>query len=127
MRVDNKQGLLAAGFATALALAYMNSRAPLAVIGLYAGASVIAFIAYARDKSAARRNEWRTPENTLHLLALAGGWPGALLAQQKFRHKTQKASFRTVFCLTVIVNCGALGWLLAAQGAAPIRASLGGA
>ncbi len=119
--------VLAAGFVAALALASLNGRAPLSVVGLYAAASLVAFIAYAQDKSAAQNNARRTPENTLHLLALAGGWPGALLAQRKFRHKTQKASFRAVFWLTVIFNCGALGWLLAAPGAAPIRASLGSA
>lgn len=118
--------LLAAGFVVALALACLKGRAPRSIIGLYAGASLLAFIAYAWDKSAARRNEWRTPENTLHLLALAGGWPGALLAQKIFRHKTQKQSFRTVFWLTVTLNGGALGWLLVAPGAAPIRASLVG-
>jgi uncharacterized membrane protein YsdA (DUF1294 family)/cold shock CspA family protein len=119
--------LLAGGFVVALALACLKGQAPLSIVGLYAGASLVAFIAYAWDKSAARRNEWRTPENTLHLLALAGGWPGALLAQKTFRHKTKKQSFRTVFWLTVALNCGALGWLLVAPGAAPIRANLGGA
>lgn len=119
--------VLTAGFVTVLALACLNGRAPLSVVGLYAAASLVAFIAYAADKSAAQNNARRTPENTLHLFALLGGWPGALLAQRKFRHKTQKASFRTVFWLTVIFNCGALGWLLAAPGAAAIRAGLGGA
>ena len=39
------------------------------------------FFTYALDKSAARQNACRTPERTLHFLALAGGWPGALLAR----------------------------------------------
>ena len=58
------------------------------------------------------------PENTLHLLALLGGWPGALVAQAQFRHKTRKVSFRAVFWLTVAVNLAALGWL-AVEGGAP--------
>jgi uncharacterized membrane protein YsdA (DUF1294 family) len=37
----------------------------------YATASVITFLVYAIDKSAARQRTWRTPERTLHLLALA--------------------------------------------------------
>ncbi|WP_454739750.1 DUF1294 domain-containing protein [Cupriavidus necator] len=41
-------------------------------------ASVVTFFAYADDKTRASRNAWRTPETTLHLLALCGGWPGAL-------------------------------------------------
>lgn len=70
----------------------------------YAGLSVITFVVYAIDKSAARRKGPRTPERTLHLLALAGGWPGALLAQRWLRHKSAKASFRRVFWVTVVVN-----------------------
>lgn len=78
------------------------------VAALYAIASVAAFVAYAVDKRAARSGAWRTPESTLHLLALLGGWPGALLAQTVLRHKTQKSSFRAVFWVTVIMNCAAL-------------------
>lgn len=47
----------------------------------------------------------------LHLLALIGGWPGALIAQRVFRHKSRKPSFRIVFLFTVVVNCAALLWL----------------
>lgn len=44
-------------------------------------ASLITFFAHDTDKKRASRNAWRTPETTLHLLALFGGWPGALAAQ----------------------------------------------
>lgn len=71
---------------------------------MYLGLSLLTFVAYALDKSAARNNTWRTPESTLHLLALAGGWPGALLAQQWLRHKSVKAEFRAVFWATVVFN-----------------------
>jgi uncharacterized membrane protein YsdA (DUF1294 family)/cold shock CspA family protein len=81
---------------------------PPAVLALYAGASVLAYFAYARDKSAARENRWRTEENTLHVLALAGGWPGALLAQRVLRHKSKKKSFQLMFWITVVTNCGGL-------------------
>ncbi|RZU66043.1 uncharacterized membrane protein YsdA (DUF1294 family) [Microterricola gilva] len=77
---------------------------PLWVVGLYVLASVICFAVYASDKSAARKGSWRVPENTLHLLAVIGGWPGAICAQQMLRHKTQKRSFRAVFWVTVAVN-----------------------
>ncbi len=83
----------------------MNIRWPLLLIAAaYAGLSVITFVVYAIDKSAARRKGPRTPERTLHLLSLAGGWPGALLAQRWLRHKSAKASFRRVFWVTVVVN-----------------------
>lgn len=42
----------------------------------------------------AERGRWRTPENTLHVAELLGGWPGALVAQQLFRHKTRKISYQ---------------------------------
>ena len=61
------------------------------------------------DKISAESGRWRTPETTLHLFALIGGWPGALLAQRKYRHKTRKVSFRRVFWMTVALNCAALG------------------
>jgi len=43
-------------------------------------------------------------ENRLHLLSLAGGWPGALLARQTLRHKNRKASFLRIYWATVVLN-----------------------
>lgn len=80
---------------------------PAWVAGVYAVASIVCFFAYAFDKAAARAGRWRTAENTLLLLGLAGGWPGALLAQQLLRHKSSKASFRAVFWITVALNIAA--------------------
>lgn len=71
---------------------------------VYVGMSVVTFIAYALDKSAAKRQARRTPESTLHALSLVGGWPGALLAQQYLRHKSSKVEFRSVFWGTVFLN-----------------------
>jgi uncharacterized membrane protein YsdA (DUF1294 family) len=78
--------------------------------------SVVTFAVYARDKSAAGARRRRVPENTLHLLALACGWPGALVAQQALRHKTRKRRFRAVFWVTVVVNVAALAVVLWALG-----------
>ena len=83
---------------------------PLGVPGVYLTASLAAVIAYAVDKSAAQTGAWRTSERTLHVLALIGGWPGALIAQQVFRHKSRKPSFQFTFWATVALNCGALVW-----------------
>lgn len=74
----------------------------------YGVMSVVCFFTYWKDKSAAQSGAWRTPENTLHGLALVGGWPGALLAQQWLRHKSRKASFQAMFWCTVVLNVGAL-------------------
>ena len=92
------------------------------VLGLYLGASVIAFATYALDKSAAQNDRWRTRESTLHLLALAGGWPGALIAQKVLRHKSRKRLFQIVFWATVILNCGALIWLSTPHGVSTLNA-----
>ena len=70
----------------------------------YIGVSIICFMAYAIDKSAARSGGWRTAERTLLVLGLAGGWPGAILAQQLLRHKSNKPSFRSAFWGTVVLN-----------------------
>jgi uncharacterized membrane protein YsdA (DUF1294 family) len=77
---------------------------PLWVAGLYLALSAATLIAYAADKSAASSGAWRTPESTLHMLAVAGGWPGALLAQQFLRHKSTKQPFRQVFWATALLN-----------------------
>lgn len=89
---------------------------PPPVFFVYLVLSVVSFVAYARDKSASQRGAWRTSESTLHLLALAGGWPGALVAQQALHHKTIKHSFRCVFWGTVAGNCLLLAVFLLAGG-----------
>jgi uncharacterized membrane protein YsdA (DUF1294 family)/cold shock CspA family protein len=82
----------------------------------YYGLSIITFIAYAYDKFKAKRNAWRTPESTLHFLALLGGWPGAAIAQQVFRHKLSKPDYRVMFWVTVFINIAMLAWLLSPYG-----------
>ena len=118
--------VLAAIFLVLLAGATVTGQLPLAIPVLYAVASIATFVAYALDKSAARTNRWRTPESTLHLCALLGGWPGAVAAQHWLRHKSRKPSFQLVFWATVALNCAALGWLAASADAATLRTLLGG-
>lgn len=98
---------------------------PAIILLLYLGTSTFAFIAYALDKSAAQNNQWRIKESTLHMVALAGGWPGALLAQKVLRHKSKKQTFKTEFWLTVVVNCCGLGWVLSRAGANMLRTIIG--
>lgn len=99
---------------------------PALVLWVYLGMSAITFVVYAHDKSAAEAGRWRTPENTLQALALLGGWPGGLAAQQRLHHKSRKASFQFTFWIVVIINVAALGWLLSTEGA-QFLASLAGA
>jgi uncharacterized membrane protein YsdA (DUF1294 family)/cold shock CspA family protein len=106
---------------------FFSGKLPVAVVGLYLVASAVTFVAYALDKSAAKNDQRRTPEKTLHLFALVGGWPGALAAQRLLRHKSKKQSFQIVFWATVVLNCGALGWLFLSSDAESLRSILGAA
>lgn len=116
--------LLAGLFLLVVAGCALAGRLPPAVAGLYTAASLLAFAAYARDKSAARGGHWGAVERTLRLIALRGGWPGALLAQRVLRHKSSKTSFSSVFWVTVAANCGVLLWVLTANGALALRPAL---
>ena len=91
---------------------------PIQILYLYLAASMFTYLVYAKDKWAARRRRWRTKESTLHTLALIGGWPGALIAQQTMRHKSRKNAFQFAFWTTVVVNCAAFGWLFTTEGSA---------
>jgi uncharacterized membrane protein YsdA (DUF1294 family)/cold shock CspA family protein len=74
--------------------------------------NLLTFWMYWVDKHAAQTSQWRTPENTLQFLALAGGWPGAWLAQQVLRHKSSKQSFQDDYWLMVISHAVLVGaWL----------------
>jgi len=77
---------------------------PIWVAGIYLVASLVSFVVYAVDKSAAGAARRRVSERTLLTLGLIGGWPGAIIAQQTLRHKTAKRSFRAAFWATVAVN-----------------------
>lgn len=81
------------------------------VLFVYLGMSVAAVIAYAIDKQSAMSGGWRTSEATLHSIDLLGGWPGAILAQLLFRHKTRKPSFQFVFWMIVAAHIGFWAWL----------------
>lgn len=66
--------------------------------------SLVTFFVYRSDKRRAQSGAWRVPEATLHFLGAIGGWPGALLAQRRYRHKTSKPSFQIVFWLILLLH-----------------------
>jgi uncharacterized membrane protein YsdA (DUF1294 family) len=92
----------------------------LTVLGAYVALSAASFVMYGLDKAAAEQGRWRTPEVVLHMVSVAGGWPGALVGQRVFRHKTRKQPFRAIFWCTVVANCLALAWLLVRVSAVPV-------
>lgn len=77
----------------------------LSLLILYlAGINLITFALFAWDKVRAIRGDWRIPEKTLLTLALAGGTPGAFIAQQRLRHKTRKQPFRSYLILIAVLH-----------------------
>ncbi|MFO1250515.1 DUF1294 domain-containing protein [Inhella sp.] len=70
----------------------------------YASLIPITFFAYSHDKAQAQSGGRRVSESTLHALAVLGGWPGGLLAQQLLRHKSVKREFRQVFWTVTVIN-----------------------
>jgi uncharacterized membrane protein YsdA (DUF1294 family)/cold shock CspA family protein len=106
-------------FFVVFALTTLIWKVPSWVAGLYLGASLVCFVFYAMDKSAATAESWRISEDTLLALGLVGGWPGAIVAQQVLRHKSNKASFRAKFWATVVANV--LGFVALSS---PLRAVL---
>ncbi|TFZ08903.1 DUF1294 domain-containing protein [Ramlibacter humi] len=104
---------LTLAYAAALGWAVVTKRWPWWVLPAAFGVSLLAFFAYRQDKHAAQRGRRRTPENTLHLWSLAGGWPGAWVAQQVLRHKSSKPGFLAAFWATAVLHCAAVGYWLA--------------
>jgi len=104
-------------FLAVIWLAYLSQYLPI-YIPIYAPAyvsalSLITFITYAWDKRQAKLSAHkkvnRTSERTLQLLSLFGGWPGALIAQQWLRHKSQKRRFIVVLWLCIFGNVTVIG------------------
>lgn len=71
--------------------------------------NVLTLVIYGMDKMAARKAWRRVPESTLLVFGFVGGWPGAIVGQQLFRHKTQKQPFKTYFIVSVIVSISGYG------------------
>lgn len=129
VKPKRKKGLflsyvVAAAFLLVVGISVLTENVPPHVFILYIVVSLITFVVYAWDKSAAERGTQRTPENTLHLLSLVGGWPGALIAQESLRHKTKKKSFRSVYWVTVLLNICAFIWVLTPTGSSALQSFL---
>lgn len=95
--------VVASFFLLLLLATYLIPLTPLIVIA-YSLSSLITCGLYASDKASAIQGARRVPEATLHFFELLGGWPGALIAQQYYRHKTVKESYQLQFWLMIVVN-----------------------
>lgn len=85
--------------------------------------SMTSFTLYGWDKRSAKLDRRRVSERRLHMIDLAGGWPGGWIGRKTFRHKTSKRSFVIVFWITVIVNLCLVGG--AAFGLSTLAGGLG--
>ena len=77
--------------------------------------SLLTYAVYGADKDSAqdKDSDWRAPEKLLHGLELAGGWPGAFLAQQRLRHKCSKLRYQIIFWFIVTLHVyAAIDYLL---------------
>ena len=68
---------------------------------------VVAFLLYGFDKASSKAGAGRVPEMLLHLIALAGGFIGALLGMLVFRHKT---SFKRHPLFVPLIILGGVAW-----------------
>lgn len=108
--------LLAVIFLIIVLFCYFFGKIPFEVFGLYIVASLVAYLMYFMDKRAAKRRSDRVSEQTLLIIGIIGGWPGAIIGQQLHRHKSKKVSFRRAFWFTVLINIAAFICLLYALG-----------
>lgn len=72
--------------------------------------SILTMFLYGMDKAHAATRRWRVPEFYFHLLELLGGWPGTLIAQNDFRHKTRITSY--VWILRGIIAAHLMTWFI---------------
>lgn len=106
-------GCVAAAFLGVVALLAIVGRLWWPVACVYILTSIATFSAYKHDKEAAQVGARRTNEQALIILGLIGGWPGALVARHRFRHKTRKVAFRIGYWFSVGLNVAGLAWLIA--------------
>ena len=121
---QKKRLLLGVAFYAVLVLLVVMGDLSWLVLAWYVLLGVITYLTYAKDKAAAQSGAWRTPESTLHLLSVLGGWVGAMVAQTYLRHKSQKPDFRISFYLTVVVNLGGLLFIMVGGGLEYLQALL---
>jgi uncharacterized membrane protein YsdA (DUF1294 family) len=75
-------------------------------------ASLATLVLYGVDKAQAKRDGLRVPENLLHAMALAGGFPGGFAGRAAFHHKTRKPAFIWVLWISLAIHLGILVLLL---------------
>ena len=83
------------------------------LIRVYILISLITFLLYGLDKFLAQAEWKRIPERWFHSMALMGGFPGAWIGMQVFKHKTGKPKFRWVMLAGLLIHSAAAAILIA--------------
>jgi uncharacterized membrane protein YsdA (DUF1294 family) len=96
--------VLAIGVGTAVIALALGAAGMSALRALFVGINVATMLCYGYDKLLARAGLQRVPELALHVLAVCGGTPGALVGQILFRHKTRDLRFRLIFLAIAAVQ-----------------------
>jgi uncharacterized membrane protein YsdA (DUF1294 family) len=111
--IERKLGLMLAAIAVASA-AYLAKVGLVhtALMVLWISVNMITLSLYGWDKYQAKRGGHRTAEVVLHMWAFSGGWQGAVLGQEIFRHKTSKVSFRVTHWLVVVSHVALVSTLV---------------
>ncbi len=81
---------------------------------MYLSVNLIAACAFVWDKRKAKKDTWRTSENTLLVLAFLGPF-GAFLSMRLFRHKTRKIKFWLV-PFFLVLHLVVIGYLIVTYG-----------
>ncbi|MCL9780843.1 cold shock and DUF1294 domain-containing protein [Vibrio sp. S4M6] len=107
---------LAIWFATMVVGSIYLLNYPIIVIDYLLLISGFTYVLYAFDKSLSSSDNWQVPELVFHVFTLAGGWPGAVLAQSFLRHRPLSLSYLPTFWFTVIANVTLFAWSLSGPG-----------
>lgn len=73
-------------------------------VAAYVFMTPITILYYAEDKRRALQHQWRISNFYLHCFEIMGGWPGALLAQNEYRHKLRRGAYQYGFWAIVAIH-----------------------
>ncbi|MGF1755827.1 DUF1294 domain-containing protein [Vibrio makurazakiensis] len=103
-------------FITVLLASIWLVKYPPIVLLFYVFLSAVTYSFYMFDSAAAKQNTLRIHNGILHTLSLAGGWPGALIAQCSYKVHYHNKVFAVLFWCTVGLNFLVYVWTFTEAG-----------
>ena len=105
---------LFAGFVFYYANKFLSSNVNLIqkiILSYFLAINLTTLVLYLYDKIiSGSKKLTRVPELVLHILALLGGSPTALISQKIFHHKTSKKKFQIIYWLIVLAQVAISLW-----------------